>query len=84
MIVATGGTTSAQAASGETTTIPILVVSGSDPVQLAMEARARPGPRTVTGATVYHSQLAVKRVDLLRNWSRNRPSSPSSSIQTAS
>jgi putative ABC transport system substrate-binding protein len=66
MIVATGGTTSALAAAGETATIPILVVSGSDPDQLAMEARARPGPRTVTGATVYHTQLAVKRLDLLR------------------
>jgi len=66
IIVATGGTTSALAAAGETATIPIVVVSGSDPDQLAMEARARPGPRTVTGATVYHSQLAVKRLDLLR------------------
>src|SRR5262249_38399413 len=64
----TGGTTSAQAAAGETSTIPILVVSGSDPNQPAMEARARRRPPTLTGPTAYHSQLAVKPPDLLRQF----------------
>jgi putative ABC transport system substrate-binding protein len=66
LIVATGGTTPEHAARAESATIPIVVVSGSDPVQLRVEASARPGPRNVTGVTVYHTQLAVKRLDFLR------------------
>jgi putative tryptophan/tyrosine transport system substrate-binding protein len=64
LIVATGGTTPEHAARAESATIPIVVVSGSDPVQLRVEASARPG--NVTGVTVYHTQLAVKRLDFLR------------------
>jgi ABC-type uncharacterized transport system substrate-binding protein len=66
LIVATGGNSAARAASAEAATIPTLVVSGSDPVQFGVEARTRPGPRNVTGVTVYHSQLAVKRLEFLR------------------
>ncbi len=65
-LVATGGNSAARAASAEAATIPTLVVSGSDPVQFGVEARTRPGPRNVTGVTVYHSQLAVKRLEFLR------------------
>jgi putative ABC transport system substrate-binding protein len=66
MIVATGGASPMRAAKAESATIPILVVSGSDPGQLGDEARSRPGPRNLTGVTVYHSQLAAKRVEFVR------------------
>jgi len=64
MIVATGGATSEYAARAQSGTIPILVVSGSDPAQLA--AHSGQGRRNVTGISVHHSQLAVKRLDVLR------------------
>jgi ABC-type uncharacterized transport system substrate-binding protein len=64
IIVATGGATSEQAARAQSATIPILVVTGSDPVQLA--AHPRLGRRNVTGVSVHHSQLGAKRLDFLR------------------
>jgi ABC-type uncharacterized transport system substrate-binding protein len=64
MIVATGGATSEQAARAQSETIPILVVSGSDPAQLG--AHAGQGRRNVTGVSVHQTQLAVKRLDVLR------------------
>jgi ABC-type uncharacterized transport system substrate-binding protein len=65
MIVATGGSTTEQAARAQSETIPILVVTGSAPGQLG-DANSRPRQRNVTGVSVHHSQLAVKRLDVLR------------------
>jgi putative ABC transport system substrate-binding protein len=66
LIVATGGTMSAQAARAETTTIPILFVSGFDPVQLGtMAGFEREGGNT-TGVALYAAPLTVKRLEFLR------------------
>jgi putative ABC transport system substrate-binding protein len=66
LLVATGGATSEQAARAESASIPILVVTGSDPSRLDVQARSRVGARNVTGVSVHHAQLSVKRLDFLR------------------
>jgi putative ABC transport system substrate-binding protein len=67
LIVATGGTMSAQAARAETTTIPILFVSGFDPVQLgAMAGFERGEGGNTTGVALYAAPLTVKRLEFLR------------------
>ena len=66
LLVATGGATSEQAARAESASIPILVVTGSDPSRLDVQARSRAGARNVTGVSVYHTQLSAKRLDFLR------------------
>jgi putative tryptophan/tyrosine transport system substrate-binding protein len=66
LIVATGGTLSAQAASAETTTIPILFVSGFDPVQLGTVAGFKREGGNTTGVALYATPLTVKRLEFLR------------------
>jgi ABC-type uncharacterized transport system substrate-binding protein len=66
VIVATGGTVSARAAKAATTTIPILFVGGANPVgEGLVSSFNRPGGN-VTGVSTYMSQLAPKRLELLR------------------
>src|SRR5262245_2638331 len=66
LIVATGGTTTALVAKSATGTIPILFISGVNPVdQGLVTSFARPDGNA-TGVSVYTSELVGKRLQLLR------------------
>jgi putative ABC transport system substrate-binding protein len=67
LIVATGGTKSGQSARAETATIPILFVSGLDPVQLGTMTGLKPGVGNATGVSLYTTPLAAKRLEFLRD-----------------
>jgi putative ABC transport system substrate-binding protein len=65
LIVAAGGSPSALAANGATSTIPIVLVFGADPVRLGLAASLnRPGGN-VTGVTFLTTELMPKRLELL-------------------
>jgi len=66
LIAATGGIRSAQTAKEATTQIPILFISGFNPVQLGFVASInRPG-RNLTGVSVDTTDMFPKRLELLR------------------
>jgi putative ABC transport system substrate-binding protein len=65
VIVSTGGITPALAAKGTTSTIPIVFVIGSDPVEHGLVTNlARPGGN-VTGFSLLGGELIPKRLELL-------------------
>ena len=71
VIVATGGPVSGQAAKAATTTIPIVFISGADPVQEGLVASLnRPGGNA-TGVNVLLPAMESKRLGLLREMAPN-------------
>jgi putative tryptophan/tyrosine transport system substrate-binding protein len=66
-LIVTGGSNAALAAKRATSTIPIVTASGSDRVGVGFVARLRQPGGNVTGMTSINSELAGKRLELLRN-----------------
>ncbi len=65
MIAATGGSQSARAAKVATSTIPILFVSGPNPIAEGLVASFNRPEANITGAAVYTSELMAKRLEIL-------------------
>ncbi len=66
VIVATGGTTTALLAKNATATIPVLFISGANPVDEGLATSFSRPEGNATGVSVYTSELVGKRLQLLR------------------
>jgi putative ABC transport system substrate-binding protein len=66
VIVAAGATNGALAVKNATSTIPIILAIGGDPIGSGLVASLNPRSGNITGATFYSSQLGPKRLELLR------------------
>jgi putative ABC transport system substrate-binding protein len=65
VIITFGGITSVSAAKAATTTIPIVFVTGSDPVEARLVASlSRPGGN-ITGVTTFNAVLSAKELEVL-------------------
>jgi putative ABC transport system substrate-binding protein len=65
-LIVTGGQATVTAARRATLTIPIVMATGSDPVALGLVSSLRQPGGNITGITSINSELAAKRLDLLR------------------
>ena len=65
IILATGGASAVLAAKSVTTTIPIVMVLGADPVQLGLVASLNHPGGNITGVTFLATTLVGKRLELL-------------------
>jgi putative ABC transport system substrate-binding protein len=64
-VIAATGTPAGLPAKGATTTIPIVFVTGSDPVQQGLVSNLSRPERNITGATTLAVELGRKRLELL-------------------
>jgi putative ABC transport system substrate-binding protein len=65
VIVASGAVNSPLAAKAATTTIPIVFMTGSDPVEMGLVARLNRPDGNMTGVTLIAKELAPKRLEIL-------------------
>jgi putative tryptophan/tyrosine transport system substrate-binding protein len=65
-LVVTAATVSALAAKRATSSIPIVMATGADPVAVGLVANLRQPGGNVTGMTTINSELAAKRLELIR------------------
>jgi len=67
VLVSAGGDPAAQAAKGATTTIPIVFVTGSDPVKVGLVTGLNRPEGNITGVHVFLLGLGAKRLGLLHD-----------------
>src|SRR5262245_56258173 len=65
--IVTAGPTSSFAAKAATTTIPIVFMTGNDPVELGLSASFSRPSGNLTGISFFTAQLGAKRLELLRD-----------------
>lgn len=71
VLVASGGDQIIQAARAATTTVPIVVLVGNDPVETGLVQSVKKPGGNITGVSVFAVQLVPKRLELARELAAN-------------